>query len=202
MGDTLPPFTLRLLNGPHDDQSFLWFSGLLHRNDRWCSPGGGPACRDQHAPPHHLRARHDLCHHSSRRDLLRSHVRGIDHIHPHEDSGRSSLCRHLHRRICHGTERPGRPGPCDCRHRLVYRRDGECRGADVSCSPAGKVRPSIWTAGVCQPSRFRTYRPWIHDRRIGHQKPLDDHPGASLWHDRHRSDDRVFPVFVWYCGPG
>ena len=82
-----------------------------HRDRRSARPG--PHGHHRAASADHHRHGHGYRPDLDGRDLLRSDVRRIDHLHPRQHPGRSRLRRHLHRRLPDGPPGAGGPGARD-----------------------------------------------------------------------------------------
>ena len=193
-----------LLNGFQTALSFqnlyLCFIGCLWGTMVGVLPGNRPPGGDHPAHPGDLRPQPDRRHHHAGRDLLRRHVRRLDHLGPDERPGRIGVRRHLHRRVSDDPQGQGRGRPVHQRLGLLDRGHAEHRRADVPGADAGQFRDEVRPSRDVRRPPGCLHPPGIAGQRLLLQDHAHGFSGPDDRHDRNGPPDRVDAVHPRHPG--
>ena len=149
--DYVDRHSLRFPGGNRPGESPLLFPGCFSRHTHGCASRDRAGRRDGDTSSHQPADHAGRVDYHAGWDLLRSHVRRIDHIDPGLHSGRAVKRDDLRGRSPDGLEGQGGIGIGNRRLRQLHRGDVQCRLVDVSCRSSRNGCIEIRTSGILFP---------------------------------------------------
>ena len=159
-------------------------------------PGLGADRLHRAAAPRHHRHGHGLGPDLPGGDLLRGHVRRVDHLDPGEHPGRGGLGRHLHRRLPDGPAGAGRPGARHVGLRLLHRRNRRRGGRHAHLALPGRGGPQVRAARDVRAALLRLHLHRRPDGKVAGARPSHGLRRAAPRHGGNGRHPRGGPVHL------